>query len=667
MRQSTEQNRRVLGFTTYRLAAFIGLILALFMYASPAPAAGQSNSDFNHQSTGFPLTGAHEQAQCQTCHVRGIFKGTPKQCDQCHTQGSQRASTAKPANHVQTANLCSQCHTSTVTWSGVRFSHAEVKPGTCATCHGISATGKPANHVQTTLSCDTCHRTAAWIPASGGALPSGHRPIIAGAACSTCHVGGASTFTHPSVASGCASCHNGINARAKKSDAIHNFAGTNACETCHKSTVSFTGALFSHASVTPGSCANCHNGSNPPAVGKPTTGHVVTAAACDTCHRTSAWIPATSGGALPSGHRPIVAGTACSTCHVGGASTFTHPSVATGCASCHNGIYARAKKSDAIHNFAGTNACETCHKSTASFTGALFSHTYVTPGSCANCHSKPATGHVTTTAACDTCHRTTAWIPSFFNHSGSGIAGNCISCHNGTTATGKNAKPNHILTSLQCDVCHRTTSWLPATFNHANVQTAGVCSTCHNGSSARGKTNTVIHAQTTAQCDGCHRSTVDWKQAPLNHTLVTTINNCGTCHNGLNPPAVGKPATGHFATQRQCDQCHTSTATWTTVRHTHTSPAYYTHSSSATCRTCHTGNNEVIAYKFAAYTPACAACHGGDFKAGSHKKTASPATINYTVAELKNCAGSCHEYTNNTFTIIKTTRNSKHKATDGGF
>ena len=670
MKQSTERNGRIFGFTASRLAALAGMLLALFMMVAPVPAAEKGKSDFNHQSTGFPLTGAHAQQECQTCHVRGIFKGTPKQCEQCHTQGSRLGNTAKPADHVQTTQGCAQCHGSTTTWKGARFSHADVRPGSCATCHGVSATGKPANHISTNAACDACHRTTAWIPATSGALPSGHRPIVAGTACSTCHVGGTSNFTHPNVATGCASCHNGVYARAKTSTATHNFAGTNTCETCHRSTASFTGATFSHTFVTPGQCANCHNGSNPPAVGKPQTGHVTTTASCDSCHRTTAWIPATST-VLPNGHRPIVAGTACSTCHIGGASAFTHPSVATGCASCHNGTYARAKTSNATHNFAGTNTCETCHRSTASFTGATFSHTFVAPGQCANCHNgsnppavgKPQTGHVATTASCDTCHRTTAWIPATFNHSGAGIAGNCISCHNGSTATGKSAKPNHIVTSAQCDVCHRTTAWVPATFNHSSVPTAGVCDTCHNGSSATGKSAKTNHVVTSAQCDSCHRTTA-WIPATFNHALANTTNNCISCHNGTT--ATGKSGS-HFITQRQCDSCHTTTPPWTTVRHTHTSAAYVTHSSGVSCRACHVGGNEVITWKNAAYAQTCAGCHAGDFKASSHKKTTTPTTINYTVAELKNCAGSCHEYTNNTFTTIKTSRSGQHRATSGGF
>jgi hypothetical protein len=122
-----------------------------------------------------------------------------------------------------------------------------------------------------------------------------------------------------------------------------------------------------------------------------------------------------------------------------------------------------------------------------------------------------------------------------------------------------------------------------------------------------------------------------------------------------------------MVTARSCDSCHTTTSWTTGVRYTHLSPAFKPHNAGVTCRGCHTTNSETISWQYGAYAPDCAGCHAGRYKQDSHKKTESPTTVFYTVAELKNCAGSCHLYTNNTFTTIKTTRNSKHRSTDGGF
>jgi hypothetical protein len=260
-----------------------------------------------------------------------------------------------------------------------------------------------------------------------------------------------------------------------------------------------------------------------------------------------------------------------------------------------------------------------------------------------------------TSAACDSCHRTTAWTPATFSHAGV-APGSCSTCHNGSSARGKPA--NHLVTSAPCDTCHRTTAWIPATFSHATV-TPGTCSTCHNGSSARGKP--ANHMVTNASCDSCHRTTA-WIPATFSHATVVP-GSCASCHNGNT--AAG-PGSGHFVTTRSCDACHRTTA-WTPVlAYSHTSPFYTAHNSGVTCRSCHIGNTETIAWLFAAYKPDCAGCHASKFKAGSHKKVDSPQIL-YTVAELRNCSGSCHTYTDSTLTTILKARSGQHRPTDGGF
>jgi hypothetical protein len=198
----------------------------------------------------------------------------------------------------------------------------------------------------------------------------------------------------------------------------------------------------------------------------------------------------------------------------------------------------------------------------------------------------------------------------------------------------------------------------------------GGCNTCHNGAyvqwNALGKP--ANHVATTASCDSCHTGYVTFAGAGFNHTGVAP-GSCATCHNGTQ--AIGKP-TGHMVTARACDSCHHSTAAGgfqLPVTYSHTSPYFTTHSSgvNAICLGCHKANTETIAGVTAYEPPNCYACHAGDFKPGSHKKTEVPTTILYTAVELRNCAGSCHQYTNNTFTTILRTRSGEHRATSGGF
>jgi hypothetical protein len=214
--------------------------LSQLQLAQKQERTSQSNSRFDHLQTGFSLTGAHRSVRCESCHVRGIFTGTPKLCVGCHSRASRIATTVKPAKHIPSSPECDLCHTPTV-WSIARFNHNTPglggTPRACIRCHnGTTATGKPGNHLPTTASCDSCHSTTAWRPA---------------------------TFDHSTVAPGtCASCHNGTTATGKPSG---HFVTTRSCDACHSTSRWLPVLNYSHtspffpsghrASVT---CDRCH-------------------------------------------------------------------------------------------------------------------------------------------------------------------------------------------------------------------------------------------------------------------------------------------------------------------------------------------------------------------------------------------------------------------------
>jgi len=100
--------------------------------------------------------------------------------------------------------------------------------------------------------------------------------------------------------------------------------------------------------------------------------------------------------------------------------------------------------------------------------------------------------------------------------------------------------------------------------------------------------------------------------------------------------------------------------------YTHLSPAFKSHGTRVACTGCHTSRNEQIPWPYTAYKPDCAGCHANKYKPGEHAKSDSPKIL-YTVAELKDCSGACHTYTNATFTTIKKSRSGEHSGTKGGF
>jgi len=144
-----------------------------------------AGATFNHNSTPFPLTGAHTTVACNLCHVNNVFAGTPTDCYSCHT--ADFTGTTNP-NHV------------TAGW-----------PTTCT----------------------TCHTTTAWLPAT---LPASYHTFFpmnhgnANSVCATCHTNSAdySVFT-------CTSCHGGNNAANFHHENVNGYVYNSVnCYACHK-------------------------------------------------------------------------------------------------------------------------------------------------------------------------------------------------------------------------------------------------------------------------------------------------------------------------------------------------------------------------------------------------------------------------------------------------
>lgn len=224
----------------------------------PAGAEEVTGKPFDHVGTRFILTGSHEGVACESCHARGVFRGTPTQCSFCHDGSGMRAESGKPLDHLPTSNQCDDCHT-TMTWYEVRFEHSSVQ-GACSSCHNdMTAAGKPPGHVVTSLECDSCHNTFGW---------SGTR------------------FDHAGITSNCASCHNGIDATGLPTSG--HFMTAQDCSLCHRNTA-WRPDIFRHMSANyPGDharnldCTECHPGNSDPVV---YTDDPSLAPDCAGCHR----------------------------------------------------------------------------------------------------------------------------------------------------------------------------------------------------------------------------------------------------------------------------------------------------------------------------------------------------------------------------------------------
>ena len=257
--------------------------------------------------------------------------------------------TGKNTQHIQTNNLCEDCHSNTSWTPVVRVDHADVI-GTCFSCHnGTTATGKHAQHITSGNSCDDCHTSNAWTPAN---------------------------FDHANVTGSCFSPATTVHHRHRQDGPDHIQSGT-TCDDCHTSTMAGRRRAFDHATVTGNCCSSCHNGTT--ATGKHTT-HIQTTR---TCARTAT-------PARPPGHqccRSII------------------PPCTGSCFSCHNGTTATGKTPITLP---AATTCDDCHTTNA-WTPAVFDHA-MSPATAAVATTAPPPPASTSSTSrpitvCEDCHQ----------------------------------------------------------------------------------------------------------------------------------------------------------------------------------------------------------------------------------------------------------------------
>ncbi len=564
-----------------------------------------TSATFNHNTTRFPLTGAHAATACAQCHSSGQYATLSTACNNCHLKDYQAATNP---NHTAAGFPldCSVCHTTT-DWNGATFNHTTQTTfpltgkhvtATCVQCHssgvykGLS-TGCNSCHMQDyqgtnnpahaaagfPLDCSLCHTTTDWNGATFNHTTQTSFPLTGKhttTTCTQCHASG--VFAGLSTA--CASCH--LKDYQTTNNPNHAAAGfPQDCSLCH-TTTDWSGANFNHTTQTTfpltgahvaATCTQCHasgvykglattcnschikdyQGANSPnhvAAGFPQD--------CQICHSTTAWSPASFNHnntrfPLTGAHTTAT----CVQCHTGG----QFATLNTACNSCHLKDYQGTNNPP--HAAAGfPQDCQLCH-TTTDWNGATFNHTTQT--------SFPLTGkHIT--ATCAQCHSSGVY---------KGLATTCNSCHlkdyQGTN------NPNHATAGFpqDCSLCHNTTAWVPSTFNH----------------SATRFPLTGKHATTT--CAQCHSS----------GQYATLSTACNSCHlkdyqgtNNPNHAAAGFPL--------DCSLCHT-TIDWTGARFDHTAQTTFPLTGkhlTTTCQQCHASG----VYK--GLSTACYSCHAPDYQ-----------------------------------------------------
>lgn len=330
-------------------------------------------SDFDHDTTAFSLTGAHDSVACGACHQDSTFENVGRTCIACHA--------ADDKHEGRNGTDCASCHSSE-SWSDLTFNHF-IQTGfalrgghqgiACLDCHrsddfmDLGGSGCNSCHAANDVheggngtDCASCHRVSDWSNVSFDhalqtdfLLPAGHEKL----ACNACHTAN----VHDELPRECGSCHS-------DDDAHLGQLGTQ-CESCHVANT-WTGRLWFDHDIT-----------NFPLIGA----HA--AITCDQCHSSAAFHDAK---------------TDCVACHSDNDS--------------HNG--ALGDQCGACHNPVDWQAWQFEHDLQTGFplTGA---HSAV---NCTACHVEPIQQNVSISDACGTCHRRDD--PHFRR-----FGNNCESCH----------------------------------------------------------------------------------------------------------------------------------------------------------------------------------------------------------------------------------------------
>ena len=616
-----------------RYTWLLALTLALLLGTIATRAQFETPGRAFHGNTAFPLTGRHQTVACESCHLKGVFKGTPTACYDCHWVRRQ-----DDKFKTKLGTQCESCHR-TISWAAVRWDHGamtgmslngghrtlgceschtdtrfERAEVSCIACHrkDYDATKSP-NHAAANFptQCDACHRpsdiafTQARFDHNASFPLSGAHASIA---CATCHRAG----VYQGTPRDCASCHQNDFNQAKNPN--HVAAGfPNQCELCHKPTQpTWTGGgtgAFNHSLYpltgqhTTVSCASCHKnnvylgtprdcvGCHKPNYDRTTAPNHAQAGiptTCENCHRPSdaTWkngnFNHNSVFALVGKH----AAAACASCHVNNVFKGT----GRDCVDCHRPQYDRTTAPN--HASAGFSIqCASCHKPTdPSWSGVSFNH---------NAFFQLQGKHAA--AQCASCH---------VNGVYKGTGRNCVDCHlakyNATTT------PKHSTAgfSTQCDTCHKATDsqWTGVSFNHNAFFPL------------QGK-----HAA--AQCATCH----------VNNVYKGTGRNCVDCHQAkYNATTAPNHASAGFSTQ--CDSCHKATdSQWTGITFNHNAffPLQGKHTAAA-CASCHVNN----VYRGTSRT--CVGCHLAKYNA-----TSNP---NHAASGFPTTCETCHLATDSAWT-----------------
>jgi len=352
------------GTITGKLLKSLSFLIVM-MLVTVSLQAHSAELAFDHISTGFPLTGMHARVSCESCHMDGIFRGTPRECRSCHARGSRFSATVPPEDMVHNLNQlteCDQCHRA-AGWTVAHFEHLGITSG-CNLCHVSGGDGRapPNDEIHAKImgaDCSECHHSTQSFTS---ATLLDHSNFTSGCGASGCHAVDKARARNHGQLSECQYCHRYPNWAVSTMN--HDYIGGTQCRSCHMS-----GSLALATTVVPTDQFHAR----------------VNQQDCSDCHSTTTFTGAKYD------HNSIVTGCAVSGCHAEDQMQAKTHAGLNSCESCHY-LYPKAwspiRAMD--HSAIGPTMCESCHTpgglSTFS-TQSIPNHPSTNGQSCSACHS----------------------------------------------------------------------------------------------------------------------------------------------------------------------------------------------------------------------------------------------------------------------------------------
>ncbi len=537
-----------------------------------------SQQEFDHNKTGWALTGKHAGLSCNRCHTAANITAAEKPrikvkdlsrtylgltrecagchadphrgqlgrtCEQCHSTNDwktvpsfdhSRTRFALTGGHARVA--CQKCHTpaepgGTTRWRGLAFDR-------CTACHADPHRGAFAG------SCQACHNTGGWksVPATLLAGKFDHAttkyPLLgkhALLACEQCHEKG--DFKKPIAFQKCSDCHR----PDPHSGQFVKRADNGECSACH-TVDGFKPAKFGLTE---------HKATAYPLQGKHAT------ASCDRCH-------------IPAGKATLyrIKFGGCTDCHRDTHNgQFAAAPILGRCESCHTvegfrpSTFTLAKHQQSRFPLSGSHvavACNDCHKPMGGPGLEKVARYRFEDRSCTACHRDPHRGQFAERMrqagsrggplGCEACHSLSSWKElSRFDHAttkfvllGSHRAVACADCHRPPNLETRLANAEFSAAPTACEDCHRDVHGGQFTVAGAPER----CASCHN--SNKWKPSLFDHNTRTrfplegvhknVRCAGCHSNLklVGDKQVLF---YKPTPSYCSACHGPTVRPTSG--------------------------------------------------------------------------------------------------------------------------------